>query len=215
MKVTVVSVSPFPIKEKFHGLKPSLFEIPPAEPGSFQTLVVHDCVAVVYIDESRGSFEAPRSGEEIARSIIYDATMNHIEADLDARPGMFYVPGEVNKNDIKKEYKAELDKANACQEAWFHKLVKQADDSWARYGQHKMITDTARRAATILGLKREWTDPTKQKKCPVCQEVVHPAAIVCRACQCVLDAEAYSKFTFANKQSISTPAPTTPAEKGK
>lgn len=197
MIATLVSVVPFPVEEKYVGLRPAHFKIPAVKPGDIEVIHIPDGVNLRYIDEDRGTFEQPVPGEQIARSVIYDYTMSQLEASNDACPGLFYLNGELDKAAVKKMHAAKIAEAYARQEAWFHKLIKQADDLWARYGQHKMITDTARKAIQILGLQREWSDPTKVTRCPACYETVMPAAVVCRSCKAVLNPDEYAKFMFA------------------
>ena len=197
---TVVSVVPFDIEERYTGMRPNVFRIPAAKPNEIEILVIPDGFNLKYIDADRGTIEIPKDGMEIARSLIHDYTLSHVLATDKMCPGMFVIAGEYTKKVIEDKFATQIKAARERQEAWFKLLVKEADDTWRKFGQHKMITDTARKAATLLNLRRDWVDPTSMHLCPVCQEQVSSLAIVCKTCNAVLKPEEYSKIQFANKE---------------
>lgn len=207
---TLVSMVPFPIREEKPGLVPSVVHIPAAEKDNFVVVHVKPCFYPMYIDEARGSFNVPVPPDQLAKSIIDDFVNAQLGVDRHpehpASPGMFFVVGKLTKEQIKKEYPDAVQEALNTQKEWFRRLVQSADDDWQRYRQHKTISDLQRHAAKSLGLERDWLVVTKDapmtpisagKTCPACFSTVHPQAIICPQCRCVMDAKAYAAMKFA------------------
>lgn len=198
VKSTVVSVVPFEIEERKPGLYPGYFKVPAAVDGEPQVLVIDNAVHYVYLDETRGSLQVRVPSYEIAASIVNDYCGSQLAVEVDGKPGIFWVTGEVAAKDVKTKYPRELMQARELQKRWFLALVKIADDDWARYHQHKSISDFQRYAARSLNLDREWLlAPETIAQCPACKNNVPVGAIVCPNCRCVIDKEAHKTLVFA------------------
>lgn len=84
--------------------------------------------------------------------------------------------------------KDELAEAAARRDAFYFRLVTEADVMWARGHSYREISDLHRRAAIALGMEREWAYvPVRMVDCPACGEKVKPGVAVCKHCHAILD----------------------------
>jgi hypothetical protein len=195
---TVVSLLPYPLCEEKPGLVPGTFKIPYTEPGDFTLLTVERCTHAVYLDSNRPRLIVPDPSDLVARSIAYDhkTAMICYEAGV-AEPGIDWVWGEyTDKRVFKNEHQEKLAGLFSLQNAWFMRLLEMADDDWAKYRQHKFITNLQRTAARVLGqVEREWMLQQRVEealsKCKFCFTQVHPQACICSSCHGILDMERY------------------------
>lgn len=209
---SVVSVVPFPIREKKPSLLPAEYYIPPAKPGDFEILHVERAHVILQIMEER-TIRLPVLSEDIAKSIVADYCDGFLaRISGEAEPGLFVVNGWPEKKEVSARYQTELEQATRKQNYWFKRLVELADDDWSRYHSHKMISDIQRYAAGSLKLDREWmlaqAIEAAASECPVCFVKVNPRAIVCSNCNFVLNEEAYAvvKGKFTTAPTVSIPA---------
>lgn len=213
MKVTLVSTLPFPLKEDKPGLIPATYRVPAAKHNEFSFIHISDgyhLMLVPFADEDMPPMKIPDQGEVIANAIIVDYTAACICISFDPRangeqavPGLFFVEGHLYPEDIKKRHADELAKAFLNTNFWFERLVKMADDDWAKTHQHKSIADSQRAACNYLNLQREWNFTvmdTLKNLCWACKQSVHPDAIICSNCKAVINEVAYkeAKGKFAN-----------------
>lgn len=83
----------------------------------------------------------------------------------------------------------ELSDATARRDAFYLRLITEADVMWARGHSYREISDLHRRAAMALGMEREWAYvPVRLVDCPACGEKVKPGVAVCKHCRAILDA---------------------------
>ena len=102
--------------------------------------------------------------------------------------GVFICSGELPADE-------ELARARARRDSWYKQLVAEADEMWARGHSYREISDMHRRAATAMGLEREWAYvPQRQVDCPACGEKVKPGVALCRHCGAILDADRAARF---------------------
>lgn len=95
----------------------------------------------------------------------------------------------------------EIAAAVTRRDAWYNRLVNEADEMWARGHSYREISDMHRRAAFSLGLQREWAyAPEASRECPACGEKVRAGVAVCKHCKAVLDEERAAKY-FPNRAS--------------
>lgn len=157
LEATVISVVPFPIKEAKPGMIPPEFYIPAAEEGSISTLGVGLCQCYIYLDADRGSIPFTEFAGTVAKSIVNDYCNAQLEYRGDhCKPGLFWVPKKVTKEQALKEYASEIAQARRAQREWFIRLVRNADDSWNRVKKHSEISDIQRLACKLLNVKRDW-----------------------------------------------------------
>lgn len=200
---TVVSLVPFPIREPKPGLVPPIFEIAAAKEGDFELLLIQDAHFGVYIDEARGTLRVTSPASTVAESLCNDYIQGQLMRNEYAYPGIFWVDGKQTKESIREKYSEELTKAAMAQIEWFKLLVAAADDDWARYHQHKMITDIQRFAGKTLGLtgKRDWlvdmVPDMPKTQCPACGGTILQNIVICPHCSAILDKERAKQFQFA------------------
>jgi len=162
-------------------------------------------VCYLYLDHDRGSISIPQSPLKVARSVVNDWVEALLGVGEDAKPGIMAVVGDYPAEAAAITFDAEIKALRAQQVNWFKNLVKIADDDWARFRQHKMITDLQRYACTALNIDREWNIDVKEEaivKCPACQSVMPASSVVCPNCRCVMNKEAYDKLTFAGQPRV-------------
>ena len=153
---TVVSLLPYKLNEEKPGLYPGCFQIAPAKKDDFNILHVGVSHYVVYLDSTRGTLRVPELGSRIARAIVEDYIKAQICIEDGREPGLFYVEGQLTKDDILKNHKEKLDEAKAKQLNWFRALSMLGDDNWQRYATHSSISGIQRLAAKELGHTAEW-----------------------------------------------------------
>lgn len=201
-KSTVISLLPWPVKDKKPAIYPGEFLIPAAEKGDISLIIVGQ--SVFFITMEGRSIKSTTPSIQMARSICVDYINDSLDVAEGAYPGLIYTFGEYTKEEAKKKLALQIAEAEARQRRWFEKLVKDADDNWNLNHQFKAISDLHRKAAIYLGQEREWTKSFAQMamtKCPVCQSLVDPKALQCGNCQNVLKPEEYKKV-FQSAQTV-------------
>jgi hypothetical protein len=203
---TIISLFPFEIFER-KPLIPSIYRIEAAtEEGQPKILVIQDGRFYVYLDEYRGSMTIRTPAITIAESVVRDFLDGQFVLDVDARPAIWTIPGEWSIPEIltDKSQKERIEKENAVQLAWFKRLVMIAEDEWAKFKQHRMISDMQRVAGQRLKLtNRDWMVEMKPENlidCPGCGVTLHKKVAVCRECGCVIDPVKYKTLQFVSEQ---------------
>jgi hypothetical protein len=204
---SIISIFPKVIApERKHTIQPGVFQIPfgtLAEPG---ILEVGPSSWWKETDEGQPLLEIPHSSITIAHSIVRDYAIGLLACDMgDKRPGIFYIPGKVTKDDLKKktEYLALLQQANERQRNWFLDLVKIADVLWARTsGNPLTISDDMKLAAKELTLDKPWVKDFQSFQminCKACGALKNPIYPVCPSCKAIDDPkkDAELGITFA------------------
>lgn len=199
-KCTIVSVFPKEIRQNSPTIFPGQFVIPAAEKDKFSLLVVGPSSWWKEMEEGQPYLEIPTSSVNMAKSIINDFSNGLLGFDPDKAPGLFYVQGEWQKENISKYVerptgKAFIDLLNAAREKqkrWFAEIVQIADVMWARTnGNPLSVDDNARMAAEMLGLKDKlWLKDTRMMEmtsCKACGHLVNPGFPVCSNCKAIVD----------------------------
>jgi hypothetical protein len=193
VKATIVSLVPWTIKETKPGMIPSEYEIPKSDGKTPSVLVISDAVTNIYMGADQGTFPVPVPVDKLAESIVSDSVKAVLEVDDISKPGMFWVENEHTAKDIIEKFPKELDAAKQRQNRWFMKLIRLADDMWARTHQHRAISDMQRVAAAQLGLaSKEWAitpEPIQLVKCPACTTMIENTALVCKNCRAIINPE--------------------------
>jgi hypothetical protein len=84
----------------------------------------------------------------------------------------------------------ELCAAQEKLDEFYRALVAAADREWERSHSFLFIHDLQRRAASRLGLEKEWHYQAREtQECPGCGERVKPGVAVCKSCGAILDRE--------------------------
>ena len=109
--------------------------------------------------------------------------------------------------------KEELASAAARRDAFYVRLISEADVMWARGHSYREISDLHRRAAIFLGMEREWAYvPLRMVDCPACGEKVKPGVAVCKHCHAILDAPKAAQHGLGAAGTPSVAGPTAPAQ---
>lgn len=208
---TVISACPFPIDERKPGLQPGVFKLPAAklERQDIEVLVIKSGSYPVYMDHDRGSFVVEEKLEIIAQAVVEDFCSSQIAADYVARPAIFWVPGEFDKDEAKLTFGNEIIDAIQRQAEWFRRLVQLADDDWAKTRQHKFITDLQRFAGKALGLQREWLikpQSVSTQACPGCATDISGKALKCPHCGTIVNVAGWNALQAAQNASANAAA---------
>lgn len=187
-KSTIVSVFPQEINERKYTIEPGIFKIPAGRLDNPAILIVGSSSWWSYSGENRPTLEIPVSSVAIADSLIRDLQFDF--SSVDAGPGLFFVPGELNLIDVKVRYKEALEDANNKQRIWFMNLTKIADSLWARAnGNPLCISDQMRLAARELNLNdKPWLkdyQTVELEKCFACGSLKNPLYPVCQTCRAI------------------------------
>jgi hypothetical protein len=120
------------------------------------------------------------SAREIAEDICRE-----INSDAGERSflGVFVCAGEAP---TEEELRSAQEKLND----FYRALVAAADREWERSHTFLFIHDLQRRAASQLGLEKEWHYQSREtEECPGCGERVKPGVAVCKSCGAILNRE--------------------------
>lgn len=200
---TVVSLVPFEIREEKPGLFPHVFSLPASDMKMPQVLEVGTARHYVYLDQDRGHLPVRTPSTEVATAVVRDYITSQPRVSPDSQPALFWVPGSKNPVQIIKEHLEQMNESLKKQQRWFTSVCQQADDDWAKYHRHTVVSDVQRKMAQILGWnaeQHEWMSPNVTAigtRCPACGTLSLMGAVVCSQCQCVLDAERYKTLQFA------------------
>ena len=204
-KSTVVSILPKRILETKITIQPGVFEIPP---GTFEKpalLVVGPSSWWREVDVDQPLLEIPVSSIQIADSVVKDYCNGLLACDMaDMMPGLFYIPGEITIEKLKKDYMNMLLKAKAQQKNWYMELIKIADIMWSRTnGNPLSVSDDARLACKELNItEKPWLGDIQTAelvKCVACGSLRNGAFPICQTCKAIADPELAKKLglTFA------------------
>ena len=121
----------------------------------------------------------------IAAREIADDLCREINSDAGERSflGVFVCAGNAPTEEELRGAQEKLDE-------FYRALVASADREWERSHSYLFIHDLQRRAASRLGLEKEWHYQAREtEECPGCGEKVKAGVAVCRTCHAVLNRE--------------------------
>jgi hypothetical protein len=192
-KSTVVSILPKAINERKATITPGFFDL---KPGTFDNptlLVVGPASWWREVDENQPLLEIPVSSIQIADSIVRDYANGLLACNMaDQMPGLFYIPGELTVEKLKKEFMPLLLKAQAGQKKWFLELVRIADILWSRSnGNPLSISDDARMACKELNIQNKpWLGDLQTSelvRCIACGSLRNQLFPICQTCKAIAD----------------------------
>ena len=202
-RCTVVSIYPKKLSFVKPTIIPGTFTIEAGSRKDPAVLTVGSSSWWRSVGEDQPLLEIPTGALQIAASIVNDY-MNGLDCcDGGTRkPGLFFVPGEIDPGLLKTLFKDKLDEAEKYQNNWYAELVKRADIMWARTnGNPVSISDDARIAAEKLGQKtKPWLQDfttTAVTNCPACGHMRNNSFPVCANCKTVIDKAAYEKLALS------------------
>lgn len=194
-KSTVVSILPKFISEKKITIQPGVFELLPGTLEKPSLLVVGTSSWWREVDENQPLLEIPVSSIQIADSIVKDYCNGLLACNMsDMMPGLFYIPGEVDRDRLKKDFGPLLVKAYNNQRKWYTELIRIADVLWARTnGNPLSINDDARLACKELNItNKPWLGDIQTMeliRCIACGSLRNPQFPICQTCKAIADPE--------------------------
>jgi hypothetical protein len=202
---TIVSILPFGTVETKPGLYPGYFKIPECKDDSKPVLMhISSCIHLVHMPDDRPPMQVLTPSWEVCRSIVDDYMDGQLNISEDAKPGItFAKSAKLTQADMITKHKNVLDILKVQQRNHFQLVVRTADDDWAHYHSHKVISDYQRFAARALGLhvKKEWAQnispETMANTCPSCGTPVANGVAICGLCRCIVDPEKFKELKFA------------------
>ncbi len=206
-KCTVVSIYPRTIDEVKPTIQPGRFHI---DAGSYEEpaiLVVSTSSWWKETDPEQPLLEIPQQSIQVADSIVRDWANGLFQCNMgDTMPGLFYVPGDRNTDEIRviknKNDVLLLDDAQAKQKRWYGALVEAADTLWVRSnGSPRSISDDMRLAAQDLGLtNKPWLADfatLQLEKCPACGQLRDAEFPVCQHCKTIVNQDQYDRMKLS------------------
>jgi hypothetical protein len=206
---TIVNLLPYSITEEKPHMLPSAFTIPAGiknsdgtvTPGIFHVLDGIHYVPNPLIDEGKpgSSIKQTTPAREMARSICEDYNCAHVATDEGSEPGLFWVEGRLDADEVLEYNKEQYDHRLARMKNWFRNLIALADADWQKNKNMMAVSDLQREAARFLGVQKEWVDyvAVETLNCKFCTTPVPLGAIVCPNCKNVLDAKKYEEMKNA------------------
>lgn len=204
-KSTIISILPKLISERKATIQPGVFEILPGTFDKPSILVIGPSSWWKEVDENQPLLEIPCSSIQVADSIVMDYCNGLLACNMvDMKPGLFYIPGKLTIEEIRKDHMALLLNAQACQRRWFTELIKMADILWSRTnGNPLSISDDARLACKELNISNKaWLGDIQTMelvRCIACGSLRNPMFPICQACHAIVDKEKAKELglTFA------------------
>lgn len=149
---TIVSMIHQDLREEKPGLVPNVFTV---KGGTMeQPSVTHIKAAkhFVYLDGDRGSLPVRDASYEIARSIVEDYSSSQLGVSEGVFPGLCWFPGKLTLDAIKanKEYARILETVRIAHMRWMNELIRMADNDFAKYKQHNVVSGFQRKIAEIM-----------------------------------------------------------------
>ena len=197
---TVITLLPRELFEEKPHLLPGSYRIPAAKWGDIEVYWVEEGLQWIpnpLIDEGQpgASIKQIVPPHEIARSLVEDYKSAHIALGEDAAPGLFWIQGKLDKEEVKRFHSGEIENARIQQTNWFKNLIAMADADWNKNHNMLAVSDLQRLAAKCLGVQKDWVEFAMQEtvSCPFCTINIPSHAIVCPNCRQILKADEYKK----------------------
>lgn len=190
-KSTVISIYPKEINEVKHTIQPGRFHISPGTYEKPSLLVVGPSSWWREIDEEQPLLELTHSSIQVADSIIIDYCNGLLGYNgRTCMPGLFYIPGALTIEEIRKSYQHTVDEARDSQKAWYTSLIRLADGLWARSnGNPLAISEDMRIAARESGQpNKDWMkdfQASEMSRCKACGTLRNPNYPICPTCKAI------------------------------
>ena len=199
-KATIVSIFPMNLEEYKPSIFPGKFIVPAGTYDKPSITVVGTSSWFRDVDPEQPILEMVCGSMEVANSIVKDYISSLFTWSEEAKPGLFFIPGQKTLVEIKKDYHNLLDSAKARQDNWYRPVVKIADSLWSRSQNNPLaISDEMRLAAQELGIAKTkaWMqdfNSIELKPCPACGVLTNPQFPVCAHCHTVIDVKKFESL---------------------
>ena len=187
---TVVSIFPKPVIARFITCEPNEFFVPAGSKDKPSIIYVGSVSWWKDTGPDQPLIEIQCASPQVAQSIITDNVYNMVGTLKDVRhAGVFFLLG---KKTLAEVSKADIEKANNIQIAWYRELIRIADTDWAKgNGNPLVISDDSRMAAEALGMKdKPWMGDFRAAEmipCTACGMLRNPKFPVCPSCHNIID----------------------------
>lgn len=205
-KSTIVSVYPLALNERKPTIEPGIFQIAAGSYEKPQTLVVGSSSWWRELDNEQPLLEIPISSVQVADSVVRDYVNGMLACDMGEKmPGLFFIPGEVTKKQIREEHSHSIEQAKTRQKNWYLELVKIADILWARTnGNPLAANELMKLAAQELGIKdKPWIrdfSTIVMEHCLACGMMRNPLYPICPSCHTIVDKKKYEEMGLLQAQ---------------
>jgi len=195
---TIVSMLPYAIKEVKPNIIPGYFQIPASRNGLPSLL--HIGSAIHWLDSpfpKQPPIKMTELSTQMARSVVNDFVEAQICLDSDAAPGIFWIEGHIELDEVLKKHADKIREAEERQKKWFLRLIREADDDWGKTKSNKSISDIQRYAGKFMNMDREWLNTSLEsvmERCPLCKGLVEQGAVVHSICGYILRPNDYDKM---------------------
>ena len=200
---TIVNLLPFPLAVNLGDL--GWLAVPACEPGQVYARHVIRDFRISMRDLGDGNFNPV--------SVLPNELAQEVQRAYAETGGVLILEGDAEPSSMK------LSEAREHLGHWHRREYQKAVDAWARYRQHKFITERQRDAAhALLALGEisslpEWVVLTRERPaqtlCPACDEEIKPTARLCRFCKFPLD-QAWLKAHDFEQEPTTRPTPARP-----
>lgn len=203
MKCTLISFAPYPIDEKRPSVVPYQYWLDASDGKVPSILVIENAKTPLPQILTGNTFSVPIPAEDLANDLIENHIKSQPEYEDGAHPAFFWLPGSLSAKEVLEGHKDTVKFNIQKQVNWFTKLVKAADDMWARNKQRRLISDKYILACNKLGMKREWAELSLMNEpaftiqmiaCPYCTFSIPEQAAVCMNCKNPVDKAKYAQL---------------------
>ncbi len=199
---TIFSIVPFYIFESKPGIYPGNFSIEAcANDKEPSRLLVGKSLHLMTVGGRKEPIRIETASYQIAQSIVNDFLNGQLWVDEDSKPGICWIQGNISTNIFLLSHKDMYERMLKTQKNWFIKVIKETDNDWRKSHNSHVVTDHAKFAARVLGLKPEWMMQEEIalnfSKCPACNTMNDPQNAICTNCKCILNKAKYETLAFA------------------
>jgi len=212
---TVVSCLPFVVNKNIPHCYPGNFRIPEVKDvwKDIELLHVGSTMCQYYVggeagDRNDGWIKKTIPSEELAQAICMDEVASCIDITLGiAQPAIFWLHNKLTPEEVILKHYDKIKEVREQQKRWFIELVRQADIDFGKIKSPGAVSELQRKAAKFLNLRKEWDIDVQVENimaCPSCNEIVNPAAIMCKNCKYILNESVYKtmKDRFATPEVV-------------
>lgn len=150
-KSTIFSIYPKAVHEVHCTVQPGVFDILPGSVDKPTLLVVGSSSWWKELDDEQPLLEIPNGSVQVADAIVKSYCSGLVAVNMqDSMPGLFWVPGEFNIDNLRTDKKLikAFESAKLKQNNWYDAIIKITNSLWARTnGNPLVVSDEARLAA--------------------------------------------------------------------
>lgn len=204
-KTTIVSIYNKEISERKSTIFPGHVIIPPGTMERPSLVVLGQSRWWKEVDAEQDLFEVPVSSTQFAASVVNDYCSSLVGVSDGAKPGVFYLTGDIVLNVLLNKHTAALRKAENQQNNWYRNLVAMTDTDWARTnGNPLAVSADARAAAKALNLTgKDWMQDfvmMENVRCIACGQPRNPKFPICPSCHRIVDKALFDRLGIQDQE---------------